>query len=113
MNLNYLRWRACPAPLMLQQMNAMTTGHRAGRTTAFTMTELFVILAVVSILAMLLVPAYFRARQWAQRISCTCHLKQIGLAFKTWALDHTNLYPMQLPSTNGGSFEFATSGEAF
>ncbi|HWW00742.1 MAG TPA: hypothetical protein VNZ64_13685 [Candidatus Acidoferrum sp.] len=91
----------------------MTTKPFPVRTAAFTLTELFVILAVISVLAMLLVPAYSRARQRAQRISCTCHLKQIGLAFKTWSLDHTNLYPMQLPSTNGGSFEFATSGEGF
>jgi competence protein ComGC len=98
---------------MLQQVSVMTTKHRDGRTGAFTLTELLIILAVNFVLAMLLVPAYFRARERAQRISCTCHLKQIGLAFKTWALDHNNLYPMQLPSTNGSPFEFATSGEAF
>lgn len=98
---------------MLQEIVAMTTRHRDRRTTAFTLTELFIILAVISLLTILLVPHVIRERQPAKRISCTCNLKQIGLAFKTWALDHTNLYPMQLPSTNGGSFEFATSGEAF
>jgi competence protein ComGC len=83
------------------------------RSEAFTLTELFIMLAVIAILAILVMPAFYRTRHRAHLISCTSRLKQIGLAFKTWAMDHTNLYPTQIPSTNGGSFEFATSGEAF
>ena len=91
----------------------MMTGHRKDRNGAFTLTELFIILAVVSILAVLLVPAFSRAKKRAQRISCTSHLKQIGMAFKIWSLDHTNLYPMQVSITNGGAREFIASGEVF
>src|SRR5512140_2976873 len=91
----------------------MMTGHPNRRASAFTLTELVIILAVISMLAVLLVPALMRAKHRSQRIGCTCRLKQVGLAFKTWALDHTNLYPMQVSLTNGGSQEFIASGAVF
>jgi competence protein ComGC len=91
----------------------MMNGHRNDRTRAFTLTELFIILAVIAVLAMLLVPGLFRARERARRISCTSNLKIIGMALKTWSMDHTNLYPMQVPLTNGGSREFLLSGAVF
>jgi len=91
----------------------MVTLHRNDRNRAFTLTELFIILAVASMLVVLLVPAFSRAKQRAQRISCTSYLKQVGVAFKFWALDHTNLYPMQVSLTNGGSREFILTGAVF
>lgn len=91
----------------------MTTTRRDERGKAFTLTELFIILAVICVMAMFLTPVFMRARQRAQRISCTNQLMQIGLAFKTWALDRTNLYPMQVSRTNGGALEFAASREVF
>ena len=74
-----------------------------------TLLEIFVILAVISVLALLLMPALHRAKVRAQRISCVSHLKQIGLASRVWEGDHTNLYPTQVSVTNGGTMEF-TSG---
>ncbi len=91
----------------------MITGHRNRQTRAFTLAELFIIFATIAVLALLLVPAFSRAKQRAQRLSCTSHLKMIGMALKTWSLDHTNLYPMQVSRTNGGSREFLFSGAVF
>ena len=67
----------------------------------FTLIELIVVIALVLLLACLLLPSLARAKALAQRITCSGHLKQIGLAFKTWALDNQDHYPMQAPdSTN-------------
>jgi hypothetical protein len=48
----------------------------------------------------------------SKRINCTNNLKQIGLAFRTWALDHNDKYPAQVSSTNGGSLQLLASGVA-
>lgn len=49
----------------------------------------------------------------SKRINCTNQLKQIGLAFKQWALDQNDKFPMQVPATNGGTMELVGSGIAY
>jgi prepilin-type N-terminal cleavage/methylation domain-containing protein/prepilin-type processing-associated H-X9-DG protein len=75
----------------------------------FTLVELLVVVGIVGILAAILLPALSKAKARSTRISCVCNLKQVGVAFRTWALDHNDKYPMQVSITNGGTMEFTGS----
>ncbi|MCX6928536.1 MAG: hypothetical protein NT154_35805 [Verrucomicrobia bacterium] len=51
-------------------------------------------------------------RDWpqAQRITCVNNLKQIGLAFRTWALDNDGQFPFNVGTNTGGTMEYCERG---
>ena len=80
---------------------------------AFTVTELLVTIACVALLAAIFLPTLARSRVRSSGISCANNMIQIGLAFRTWAIDNNDLYPMHVSVTNEGTMELAASGVVF
>ena len=85
----------------------MKTFHGIRRLRAFTVLELLCVIAIIGLLAALLLPALRQARAHARRIQCVDHLRQLGIAFQSFAHDHNSQFPMAVPASAGGSLEFA------
>ena len=77
---------------------------------AFTMVEMLVVIAIIGILAALLLPALTGGKQRAKRIVCESQLREIGIAFQSFAHDHNSKFPMQVSTNDSGSLEFAQYG---
>jgi type II secretory pathway pseudopilin PulG len=77
---------------------------------AFTLIELLIVVVCLGILAVLLLAWPKQARVYANRINCVNNLKQMGVGFRTWALDNADKYPPQVSITNGGTMELVETG---
>ncbi len=60
---------------------------------AFTLLELLVVMGTIAILAMLLMPAFHRAREEARRIYCLSNLRQMVYAATLYDMDYGALPP--------------------
>jgi prepilin-type N-terminal cleavage/methylation domain-containing protein/prepilin-type processing-associated H-X9-DG protein len=61
--------------------------------TAFTLAELLVVIAVISILAAILLPAFSWAKSQARSTTCKNHLRQMAMALQMYVHEHDNKYP--------------------
>ena len=69
---------------------------RRGDLPGFTLVELVVVLAIITILAGITFPVYMRARRKAYITSCMSNLKQIYVAIELYRQDYDGLYPLAL-----------------
>lgn len=71
----------------------VSTAARAHRAPPFTLLELLLVIATITILAALLLPALTRAREKARQTVCAGQLKQLGLGFSMYADDNDGCLP--------------------
>lgn len=69
---------------------------------------------VLIVLALALVGCFFafRPSDWGRssRLGCPNNLKQIGLAFRTWAIDNDGQFPFNVSTNAGGTMELCARG---
>lgn len=83
------------------------------RRRGFTVIELLVIIACIAVLAGLVFPGMGRARAKSKRIGCVGNLKQMGLAFRIFAVDNADRFPMQVLTNRDGTLAFSKPGQMF
>lgn len=77
----------------------------------FTGWDVLILLTTVALLMGLVILANApRARDRAPRIQCISNLKQVALAFRMWANEHEDQYPMAVPLAKGGAGEPSLEG---
>ena len=71
-------------------------------------TAVVILCALAAVLIVWLVNPDFcdRDKPRKQEINCVNNLKQIGLAFRLWALDHGDRFPFTVPTNAGGTLEW-------
>ena len=73
-------------------------------TSGLSLVELLVMLGVIAVVAGILLPSIARQRERAERakrIRCVSNLKTVGLAFRIFATDNSDLFPARLMMSNG------------
>lgn len=80
------------------------------RTLAFTLVDMLIVIATLALITVVLLPHIARPQRHSCRINCVNNLKQVGLAFRTWALDNQDNYPMAVPVSTNGTMEYTSDG---
>lgn len=70
-----------------------------------------VVVLIIGVAILLPVLAWLKPK--SARLSCINNLKQIDLAYKLWAGDNGDKYPMEVSVTNGGTMELMGTSDAW
>ena len=99
----------------LMRSTRSTYGQRGARQPGgFTLTELLVSLAMVSVLAALIVPIAVKARANSRLAQCRANLQQVNRAVLLYAEDHNHTLPLLDPSPPpGGRWHYKEQVKSF
>jgi competence protein ComGC len=89
----------------------MKTSLNFRRSLAFSLIDLVVVVLMgAAILALvLMLPALAPPQARSSKIGCVNNLKQVALAFRLWAGDNDDKYPMQTSTNLGGTMELVAN----
>ena len=87
----------------------MTPVHDGRRRRAFTLVELLAVMAIISVLAALLLPAIARSRAEARVLRCKSNLKQIGYAIQMYGQYFDGWMPVDGDSAGPAAGQVSTS----
>jgi len=87
-------------------------GNKAG-SRALSLNEVLIVLTLIGVVGLVILPMFARPSNCSSRIKCVNNLKQVGLAFRIWANDNNNLYPMKVAEAAGSAKEAVERGELF
>jgi len=73
------------------------------RTSAITLIEALVVLVLIAVVALTILPAMRKAKAKSPRINCVNRLRQIGIAYRLFAMDHDGQFPFEVSPHEGGS----------
>jgi prepilin-type processing-associated H-X9-DG protein len=81
---------------------------------ALSLNEVLIVLTLIGVVGLVILPMLTITKCGKPSIlSCVSQLKSIGLAFRIWANDNNDLYPMQVAEAAGGAKEAVERGELF
>lgn len=80
---------------------------------ALTQIEALVLLAVFVMSAVIFLRVLAISKPPRKPITCANNLKQISFAFRVWANDNADRFPMQVLLADGGTMELVPSGNVF
>lgn len=66
------------------------------RSSGFTLIELMIVIAIISILCLIMLPNMMRSRDAAKLSSCKYNLRSIAAAMESYATDNSGMYPQKL-----------------
>lgn len=78
---------------------------RATLQRAFTLMEVLTVVAIMMVLATLMLPVVARTKSRSIQLECLSQLRQQGIGFISYAQDHGDKFPFQVPVKDGGTLE--------
>lgn len=87
--------------------------QKKGGRRGFTLIEVAVIVVCVAIMAVVFIGSLTHEEPHAYRANCQNNLKQVGLAYRTWAGDYSDKYPMSISTNKEGTMEWGAGSNMF
>lgn len=80
---------------------------------AFTRTDLLILILIAVLFVAWLLPYLSPPRYNRIKITCALNLQQVGLGLRLFSNEHGDKFPWQVSTNNGGSMQYATTGDVF